>query len=225
MELYGYRPMKIRILQGSVMSLVVALVMAEGCTEPPLGWMGAGRNLELPPPAEDASGVNDGETGVATLPGLCASPGVICNSNADCCDGDCDPKTGSCGGTESPPYCAPNGVVCVRSTDCCHPPDLSEGFCGGGVCGATPPPVCVPEYVYCTDSMDCCNNSGSEAGTGGVICGPNHSCCGIQEPCTDKQPPLCVPFGVDCHQDSDCCAGFKCSLNMNEETVCDIPPS
>src|SRR5580698_135881 len=110
-ELRRHGPMKIRILQGSVMSLVVALVMAEGCTEPPLGWMGAGRNLELPPPAEDASGVNDGETGVATLPGLCASPGVICNSNADCCDGDCDPKTGSCGGTESPPYCAPNGVV------------------------------------------------------------------------------------------------------------------
>ncbi len=214
--------MKRRFIGACVTALVTALLMGGGCTEPPLGWDGAGRSQDLPPPAAEASALgSDSESGgPAGLPGLCAPQGVFCHFNDDCCSGMCS-KDDECIPTTitDGPVCAPDGVVCHASTDCC------DGYCGGGVCGMTPSPVCVPEGIICHSSADCCNacmDGGSEPCT---TC-PNEYgyCCGIEKGCGTGAPALCVPFGVACETAADCCVG-TCTLNSSLQKVCDIPPS
>jgi hypothetical protein len=218
--------MKKRIFGGCVMSLVTAVVLSGGCTEPPLGWDGAGRAQDLPPSAPDAMGLVDNDSGPQSLPELCASTGVICHANKDCCSSICG-SSGACleSSSSAPvgPYCAPPGVVCQTSTDCCKGTD-TEGYCGMNVCGQTPSGICVPTFIRCTVTADCCfPQSDSMPGQmcvpvkGGSVCGA------VVAP---GSGPLCVPYGVLCHEDSDCCVG-KCSENAQDppQRVCDIPPT
>jgi len=201
--------MKRRLIGGCAISVFVALVMGGGCTEPPLGWPGAGRQQNLPEPANDAS-LGDSEGGIANLPGSCIPKGVICHVDTDCCDEPCTDS--ACGGLNgsSTPFCATNGVVCEDSSDCC------DGYCGAGVCGNTPSPVCVPEFIMCMTNAECCN-------TPQIKC-MNGACCGDLKNCTtDTTPPQCVPYGVTCDNSSECCTG-QCSLNTSLQLVCDIPP-
>jgi hypothetical protein len=209
---------RLRILQAGAGALVVVLVVFGGCTEPPIGWQGAGRAQDLPPPATDASGLMDSEASLSGLPGLCVPDGVICHQPTDCCSGKCSPA-GACltpkGASAGGPYPAPDGVVCSFSSDC------ADGYCGAsGVCGDTPSPVCAPEGVLCHETSQCCNPA-SEGGSGGVSCVDTGAggVCGR----TIGPTPFCVPYGVFCTDPTDCCVG-TCTLNTDMQMVCDVPP-
>jgi hypothetical protein len=218
--------MRNRIIGGCVMSLVTALIMSGGCTEPPLGWDGAGRLQDLPPIAPDATGLVDNDSGPQSLPALCAPTGVICHFNKDCCSGECS-SSGACletGQTTGPgPYCGPPGVICQTSTDCCMGSG-TEGYCGMNVCGQTPSGICVPTFIRCTMTSDCCFPASDSMPGQLCVMTPKGGVCG--GPVAPGSGPLCVPYGVLCHLDSDCCVG-KCSENaMDPPTkVCDIPPT
>jgi hypothetical protein len=230
-----------RILQWAVASLIIGVVLAGlggGCTEPPLGYPYAGRNQALPGLAFDASGLVDSGVGPAQLPGLCVPQGSICHENIECCNSTCDTKVGVCGALlpgALGPVCSPDGIVCMNSSDCC------DGYCGQsmgsgsssgasvapsgpsvlGICGATPSPVCAPQGILCHDTMQCCN--AASEGAPGVTC--NLISPGQPKVCGTQVGPsaLCVPFGVTCLENKDCCVGV-CTLNTDNELVCDIPP-
>jgi hypothetical protein len=216
-----------RIVGGCVMTLVTALIMSGGCTEPPLGWDGAGRQQDLPPVAPDAQGLVDNDSGPQSLPALCAPFDVICHENRDCCSGICS-SNGVCLESSSStgpakPVCAPPGVICQESTDCCMGSG-SEGYCGTNVCGQTPSGICVPTFIRCSSTADCCFPASD--GNPGQVCVPvkGGGVCGAIVP--GGTGPLCVPYGVICHKDTDCCIG-KCSANAMDppQMVCDIPPT
>jgi hypothetical protein len=237
--------MRVRVVLAVLASLLIAIMMSGGCTEPPLGWPYAGRDQPLPPPAGDAGGLVDSDSGPQNLPAFCAPAGVMCRKNHDCCSSVCnglsttgaDAGVGSCletdGGSPGGPYFIPPGVICSQSADCCFDPSFSmEGYCGPQGCGSTPTGTCVPTFIRCTETKDCCFpilDAGPEGGDSGGISmcldtgGKMGSACnGAVEP---GAAPLCVPYGIKCHHDSDCCVG-KCSYNTQSppDQVCDIPP-
>lgn len=225
-----------RIIQAFLLSLVVALVMAGGCTEPPINNDGAGRAQTLPTNGFDASGMFDSEASVPNPgPGFCAPDGVFCNVPKDCCSRKCDNH--ACvaqGGSPIPgsPFCIPPGVHCEESQYCCAG-NASEGYCGMGICGNTPSGACIPSFVRCTTTMDCCfpESEGSpgqlcvEVNNTGVECTGSQTNCACNGPVHPGAPPLCVPYGLPCHEDTDCCVG-KCSENLMMSPpvfACDVP--
>jgi hypothetical protein len=214
---------------GSISIVASALAIGMGmanCTEPPIGYIGAGRTTTLP----DLVGDSGGSTG------LCAPDGVICHTDADCCgshtcNGYCQDCTGGSCKTapQGAPLCAPDGIICTLSSDCC------DSYCSGnGVCGDLPGNTCAPDSVACfIDELlpgpggSCCNPCTKGATTPCNTCTPTLGCTGPNFNPTESAP-LCVPIGVYCSPGptpaaTPCCAG-TCYYNESLESVCALAP-
>jgi len=168
----------------------------------------------------------------------CASDGVACSADGDCCDGSCD--GGICGGvaclvpgedcdedfeccTEiclrgrcSENACLPDGSECIESAECCN------GFCDENVCRE---PECKPEGRPCALGNECCGGfcvPEPNSELGGVCsfgeCLPPNSFCNQDTPCcTGRCDPKfnrctdeCAAVGESCLQGA-CCGGAECS--------------
>jgi hypothetical protein len=144
----------------------------------------------------------------------CRSQGATCASNDDCCDGNCDRSTSTCGGT----VCASVGEVCKNAFDCCS-----------GKCGADhrcEPNLCSQEGFACAAQAECCVGLSCTAGVcgKGIVCRADGEECEPtgNPPCCDQLP--CVPIGNSkglcrsCLQgnepcdpdDPKCCEGQYC---------------
>jgi len=137
----------------------------------------------------------------------CQAEGAECQSNVDCCVGNC--INGTCGGTEclapgeqcaidaecctgqcladktcSDAICDPDGFNCAMNEQCC------SGVCQGNVCTT---PSCAADNEPCLADADCCSPDGCDKQLG--ICGAG----------------MCLPAGASCAYAGDkCCGGLVC---------------
>jgi hypothetical protein len=99
----------------------------------------------------------------------CGTRGASCTDSSECCEQDCSPITGTCGGV----ICLESGEPCTDGFECC------TGICNDGQCANE---VCKPAGLECTSDKECCLDQG-------LICDPLSGRCGI---------PQCSPVGAPC---------------------------
>jgi hypothetical protein len=118
---------------------------------------------------------------------FCRAGGDICETNADCCDGGCDPTTHKCDLLTS---CVPTNEPCTGLRSCCDTLCVADGF-GSSLC--YPMCGCRPYDDVCTANFECCSN---ECGT------PDAD--GVRR---------CSKTGLSCVPDGDVCGGNGASQN------------
>lgn len=189
---------------------------------------------------EHCCGFLVGQTACGTQ-GCCASDGVACSVDGDCCESRCE--AGICGGvaclepgescdedfeccTEiclrgqcSLNTCLPDGSECIESAECCN------GFCDGNICRE---PECKPEGRPCASPDECCGGNcipSDDSELGGVCsfgeCLPSNAACEVRPEAFPCCAGSCDPdFGrctEDCARvgeaclDVPCCGGSECS--------------
>src|SRR5207237_855787 len=81
----------------------------------------------------------------------CRSGGDICNVNADCCDGICDPNAHRCDLVSS---CVPTNEPCSGLRSCCNTACVDNGL---GTAFCYPIGGCRAYDDVCTKDADCCS--------------------------------------------------------------------
>lgn len=163
--------------------------------------------------------------------GICCSPvGGLCQSGADCCDGDCDGGSCQCLALGDP-LCAKDGDCCSGKCivvpnnpaeslckadpgdPCSRDVDCQTGACVDGGCDvcSVPGSLCDPPDLSCCGAAACAQNV---AGGSMTCCVPNGSACGGDPDCCSQS---CVDGGCACAgateacaNEQGCCAGQTC---------------
>jgi hypothetical protein len=121
------------------------------------------------------------------------TPGGLCVSNADCCNGNCGANAAGWG------LCLPVGLggACVRDNDC------QDHYCLNGHCSCkSPGQISDPTYVQCCSGYSAGNACGCTEK--GLFCVTDADCCGgscVASACT------CVGKSAFCNGNADCCSG------------------
>jgi len=152
----------------------------------------------------------------------CLPDGYFCVSNADCCNGSCDPDAGTCH------HCLhyqPGTQTCTRATDCCFQQD---SFCDStGICQDSTNAISA-SGAHCTSS-DFCNGGefcDFDAGAGdggpadGICTNTNGACVDLISQYVDGGPPCCSGSNYACLATGQSCTAS--SLNLCCVGGCDI---
>ena len=147
----------------------------------------------------------------------CATFGVACVGDTDCCSGICDPTTATCAVNVA--MCGAANTGCSSNTDCC------SVSCVNSVCSGT---QCVADNAACTTNGECC---GGACGAGGTCTPLNTTCKTDGNPCVGGAEccsqacnasghcgpsSYCTQGGDSCAHDAECCGGI-CNIASGQQ--------
>lgn len=160
-------------------------------------------------PSDDpAAGQQDGGTdGDPRVTPSCKVGAATCTTSADCCSGNCDPKTKACGASLG--KCAAPAAACKTNVECC------SFSCTNGACSDK---QCAADNGACTADGQCCGGKctagactplNTTCKTSGNPCGGSGECCSqlCQSGICAAASSFCVQNGDACSADLDCCGG------------------